>query len=89
VSGLDILADGSLLVGRIDITNGIPGTPFDGRVDLVTAPNDDAQSLVAPASDPIGGGIAGLLLGVAVAEPSVGASSWCRSTPASEAVSRP
>ena len=72
LSGLDILGDGSLLVGSIDVSSGFPLPSYAARIDLVSTPNDQARAIVAPASDPLGSGPIGFLVGLSVAEPGIG-----------------
>lgn len=72
VSGLDVFADGSLVLGSVEITNGIPFTTYSGSLYFVSTPTANGRAFATPASEPVAGGLAAPLLSVAVGEPSIG-----------------
>ena len=71
-TALEVLSDGSVLVGSIEH---VEVQHLEARVDLVSAPSARARALAGRRSDPIGGAhfaVLGVEMGLAAAEPNPG-----------------
>ena len=71
LSGLEVLSDGSVLVGSIDVVDS-PTTIYSARIDLVTAPDAQARAVATPRSDQIAGELFPFRLGLAASEATPG-----------------
>jgi len=68
LNGLEVLSDGSVLVGSIEVSS-FPIESYSARIDLVTAPNTQARAVATPRSEQLFSTLFPIQVGLAASEP--------------------